>query len=215
MSNIHELFDEFQEHLLKDDKPSQYFNAKLSTGIFSEIYPFTLLGNLIKTEQEPKHHPEGNVWIHTLMVVDECAKVRAKSEDARVFMWAALLHDLGKANTTSFRKGKITAYNHDKVGKDLAIEFLRACTEDTKLIEKVSKLVRWHMQILFVVKDLPFAETKNMMQEVSLDEIALLSICDRLGRGELTNQKIQEEEHNIEVFMRKCQEYAKKIHSNK
>ena len=210
MDNIHKLFNEFEEHLLNDDMPSEYFNNKLATGIFFEIYPFTLLGNLIKTEQEPKHHPEGNVWIHTLLVVDECAKVRAKSEDARTFMWAALLHDLGKAPTTSIRKGKITSYNHDKVGRELSIEFLQACTDDVKLIEKVSKLVRWHMQTLFVVKDLPFAEIKSMLSEVSLDEIALLSVCDRLGRGELTDKKIQEERTNIEIFIKKCKEHAER-----
>lgn len=209
MNNIHKLFNEFEEHLLKDHKPSEYFNDKLTTGIFYETYPFTLLGDLIKIEQEPKHHPEGNVWIHTLLVVDECARVRTKSEDARIFMWAALLHDLGKAPTTSIRKGKITAYDHDKVGKELSIEFLEACTDDSKFIEKVSKLVRWHMQTLFVVKDLPFAEVKSMLSEVSLDEIALLSICDRLGRGELTEKKIQEERTNIEIFIKKCREHSK------
>ena len=203
MNNVRDLFNEFEEHLLKDDKPSQYFNDKLATGIFF-MYPFTLLGNLIGTKQEAKHHPEGNVWIHTLMIVDECAKVKLKSEDARVFMWAALLHDLGKAPTTSIRKGRVTSYNHDKVGKELVIEFLEACTDDAKFIEKVSKLVRWHMQILFVVKDLPFAEIKAMLSEVSLEEIALLSTCDRLGRGQLTENRILEEKNNVEIFIKKC-----------
>ncbi|MBC8060437.1 MAG: HDIG domain-containing protein [Clostridiaceae bacterium] len=210
MNEIHKIFNEFEEHLLKDDKPSQYFNDKLASGIFFKIYPFTLLGNLIKTEQEPKHHPEGNVWIHTLMVVDECAKVRSRSEDARVFMWAALLHDLGKAPTTAVRKGKITAYDHDKVGKGLSIKFLEAWTDDAKFIEKVSKLVRWHMQTLFVVKDLPFAEIKDMLAEVAIDEIALLSICDRLGRGELSDKKMQEEKTNIEIFIKKCKAFSLK-----
>ena len=173
------------------------------------MYPFTLLGDLIKTKQEPKHHPEGTVWVHTLLVVDECARVKSKSEDAKAFMWAALLHDLGKAPTTTIKKGKITSYNHDKLGEVLSIKFLKACTDDVKLIEKVSKLVRWHMQILFVVKNLPFAEIKNMLSEVSLDEIALLAICDRLGRGELTEKKILEERTNIEMFIKKCKEYAK------
>jgi len=206
MNDIKKTFEEFEEHLLNDDKPSRYFNEKLASGIFSETYPFTLLGDLIKIEQEPKHHPEGNVWIHTLLVVDECAKVRSKSENPRVFMWAGLLHDLGKATTTSIRKGKITAYSHDKVGKKLSKEFLEECTEDVEFIDKVSKLVRWHMQVLFVVKDLPFAEIRNMLSEVSLDEVALLSICDRLGRGKLTEEKIQEEKNNIEIFIKKSKD---------
>ena len=65
------------------------------------------------------------------------------------------------------------------------------------------------MQLLFVVKDLPFAEIKNMLSDVSLDEIALLSICDRLGRGELTENKIREEKANIETFIKKCEKHTK------
>ena len=40
MNDVRELFNEFEEHLLNDDKPSQYFNDKLATGVFSKIYPF-------------------------------------------------------------------------------------------------------------------------------------------------------------------------------
>jgi putative nucleotidyltransferase with HDIG domain len=49
-----------------------------------------------------------------LLVVDEAAKRKAYSTDQRVFMWAALLHDIGKPASTRLRKGRITAYNHDK-----------------------------------------------------------------------------------------------------
>jgi HD superfamily phosphodiesterase len=51
---------------------------------------------LKRVEQQPDHHPEGNVWEHILLVVDLAAEGRHLSEDPRVFMWSALLHDLGK-----------------------------------------------------------------------------------------------------------------------
>lgn len=202
-----EIFDEFEVHLLEDGKPSDYFNEKLETGIFSTKYPFTLLGDLISTGQSPEHHPEGSVWNHTMLVVDNAAKRKHESCDPRVFMWGALLHDLGKAPTTRVRKGKVTSYDHDRVGEKLSIDFLREFTDDDEFMVKVSALVRWHMQILFVVKGLPFADIGKMLSEVPLEEIALLGICDRLGRGKLTPEKIAQEKESVEFFVKKCKAY--------
>ena len=204
------LFEEFHYHLTKAPKPSEYFNEiDEKSNIFSKVYPFTMLGDLKKIEQSPQHHPEGNVWNHTMQVVDMAAQNRQKSREPDVFMWAALLHDLGKAPTTRLRKGRITAYDHDRVGAEMAVRFLREFTQDTVFIDKVSKLVRWHMQILYVVKDLPFANIEKMAEEVSIDEIALLGLCDRLGRQPMSEEKIQEEHRNIERFLQKCRQFSK------
>ena len=201
------IFEEFEKHLMEDKKPSIYFEKAVNNrNIFGE-FPFTLLRDLVDTEQSPEHHPEGNVWIHTMLVVDNAAKVRDLSEDPRAFMWGALLHDLGKAPTTKIRKGKITSYDHDKVGAELCRKFLNEFTEEEEFIEKVIALVRWHMQTLFVIKNLPFGDIKSMSLEVSIKEIALLSQCDRLGRGGISEDKIKEEKENIKTFIRKCEEY--------
>ena len=204
------LFSEFEQHLLEDKKPSEYFNQIVKSDEVSGLYPFTLLRDLIKVPQSPTHHPEGNVWNHTMLVVDNAAQKKHLSQDARVFMWAALLHDLGKAPTTRERKGKITSYDHDRVGMKLAIDFLSEFTRDEDFITKVSVLVRWHMQILFVVKDLPFADIEKMASQASVEEIALLSMCDRLGRGGMTKERHDEEQENIRVFLEKCREHLAK-----
>ncbi len=204
MKKLSETFNEFDFHLVNDAEPSKYLKQLLPSGIFFDVYPFTMLGDLIKVEQSPEHHPEGNVWNHTMMVVDNAAMRRKDSKNPRALMWAALLHDLGKVPTTRVRKGKITAYDHDKAGEKLAAEFLSQLTKEDEFVLKVSKLVRWHMQILFVVKDLPFAEIKKMAEEVSIKEIALLSTCDRLGRGGMTYEKYNEEMENIRIFLEKC-----------
>jgi len=201
------MYGEFEMHLMEDEKPSIYFNKIINNeSIFTE-YPFTLLSSLVEIPQSAEHHPEGNVWIHTMMVVDNAAKVKALSENPRAFMWGALLHDLGKAPTTKIRKGKITSYDHDTVGAELCRKFLETFTDDQEFIKRVTALVRWHMQTLFVMKNLPFGDVKSMSQEISIKEIALLSQCDRLGRGELSKGKIKEEKENIKAFIRKCEEY--------
>ena len=194
-----ELFLEIDNHLLQDKMPSEYFN-QLFDGSIAVDYPLDMLLKLKFTVQSPKHHPEGSVWNHTMLVVDEAAKVKAESKDGRAFMWAALLHDIGKADTTKITKEKITSYNHDKVGAVLAEKFLKEFTSDFNFINAVVSLIRWHMQILYVVNDLPFARIKQMKNETDINEIALFGLCDRLGR--LNADRIKEE-NNIKLFLQK------------
>ncbi len=201
----HQKFIEFETHLLNDDKPSLYFKKLAAIGLLNDTYPFTLLGDLQKVEQSPEFHPEGSVWEHTLLVVDLAAERRHLSENPRVFMWAALLHDLGKAHTTRVRRGKITAYDHDKHGAKLAIDFLKEFTKDKEFISQVSYMVRWHMQILYVIKKLPFADIDKMINEVPPGEIALFSECDRLGRGNMDEKSQQAELANVKFFLQQCQ----------
>jgi tRNA nucleotidyltransferase (CCA-adding enzyme) len=204
LKSLNEIFEEFEKHIMEDKKPSNYFNKTAHENWFINTFPLSLLADLLVTAQSSQHHPEGSVWNHTMMVLDNAAERRAESKNPRAFMWAALLHDLGKAPTTKERKGKITSYDHDKVGEILTIDFLKCFTSDAEFIQVVSKLVRWHMQILFVNKGLPFADIKNMKEETSINEIALLGLCDRLGRGGLTEEKAEEEMKNIQIFVKKC-----------
>ncbi|QNU68624.1 HDIG domain-containing protein [Ruminiclostridium herbifermentans] len=200
MTTIQELFYEINNHLLEDQQPSAYLNEISKTKLF-EVYPFNMLDKLKKTEQSLKHHPEGNVWNHTMLVIDEAAKVKDISKDKKVFMWAALLHDIGKPDTTMIRKGRITSYDHDKLGAELSVRFLSELTDDTAFVKKVSTLVRWHMQILFVVNNLPFADIKGMKKSIDINEVALFGFCDRMGR---THAEHDKEEENIKKFLEKC-----------
>jgi putative nucleotidyltransferase with HDIG domain len=200
MTALLNIFYEMDIHLTEDDQPSLYFIELSSTPIFDQ-YPLNLLKDLKKTNQSPKHHPEGNVWNHTMLVMDEAAKVKEQSSDKRVFMWAALLHDIGKPGTTRIRKGRITSYDHDILGAELAGRFLREFTDDEAFVAKVAAIVRWHMQILFVVKDLPFADIKAMKAQADVRDIALFGLCDRLGR--LSPDRTAEK-NNIKRFLEKC-----------
>lgn len=198
------LLYEMNNHLVLDEKPSEFFNSILDAPIFKE-YPFSLLYNLKETRQSPIHHPEGNAWNHTMLVVDAAAKEKLRSKNQRVLMWAALLHDIGKPSTTKINKEKITSYDHEKVGAILAKEFLKELSTDRVFIEQVSLLIKWHMQILHVAKNMRFADIKGMKEEeVDFSEVALLGYCDRLGRKGVD---VEKEKENIKLFLRKCEEY--------
>lgn len=201
--NLKKLYLDINQHLLEDLKPSIYLNEIYDNVAFKKV-PFDMLYKLKQTEQSKVHHPEGNVWNHVLLVVDEAAKIKDKSKDPNVLMWAALLHDIGKPSTTKNRKGKITSYDHDKVGEELSKQFLNEFTDDVDFIYKVSKLVKYHMQILFVANKLPFADIENMKLETDYKEIALLGFCDRMGRTN-SNKKIEQE--NIKKFLSVCKNF--------
>lgn len=194
-----ELYSDMERHLMNDVLPSKYFLALDDSKL--TVYPFNMFGNLKKTEQSPKFHPEGTVWNHTMLVIDEAAKRKEESSDSRAFMWAALLHDIGKPGSTKVRNGKITSYDHDRLGAKMAGEFLSQFEEDNAFIKKVAALIRFHMHILYVVRSLPFADIKSMKKQISVDDVALLGLCDRLGRVGADTQK---EEEAISLFLEKC-----------
>lgn len=195
------LFLELDTHLQKDAIPSEYLNP-LSAKLEFTVYPFSMLSEMKRTPQSPKHHPEGSVWNHTMLVVDEAAKVREKSRHPRAFLWAALLHDIGKPATTKVRNGRITSYDHDKIGAEQAKEFLKVFTDDEPFILEVYNLVRYHMHILYVLNHLPFGDIPGMLRSVEIEEIALFGLCDRLGRGNV-DRKL--EEAQIKAFIQKSQ----------
>ncbi len=73
--------------------------------------------------------------------------------------------------------------------------------DDGAFIEKVANLIRYHMHILFVLKGLPFADIEGMLRDADVFEVALLGLCDRLGR---TNCDRAAEEENVRRFLEKC-----------
>lgn len=137
-----------------------------------------------------------------MLVIDEAA-ARKPESSGRTFMWAALLHDIGKATTTKMRKGRLTAYNHDIIGAKMAKDFLLDF-ESNEFALDVSALVRWHMQILYLKKSAGLADIASMKREANIRDIALLGLCDRLGRLGVDRRQ---EELNIAEFLRSVNEY--------
>lgn len=195
------------EILLESKTPSKEIIKLIKEGKLDE-QPFDLIKKLSEIDQNRKYHPEGNVLNHVLLVVDEAAKNKNHSKNKEVFMWAALLHDMGKLTTTKLRKGRLTSYNHDVEGEKIAYDILDKLGKDEDFKVKVSKLVRYHMQPLFFDKNLPFFDPSNMLKECDYEEVALLSKCDRLGRGELNESKIKEECDRVENFKNYCKKVS-------
>lgn len=177
MSN---LLRDIIEHLLNDAKPSIYLNNIKET---LKDTPLQILLELEGVEQEKKYHPEGNVLNHILLVVDRAAGIRNYANNPESLMLAALLHDVGKkAATRKNRSGRWISYDHDKIGAELVRKILTTYNIREEQIDKVCTLVRYHMHHLFIIKNLPYGNVESLVQEVDINDMALLFISDRLGR---------------------------------
>lgn len=204
--STNEIRNKVNNILISKENPSKYIKDLIEKGEFNQ-QPFNLIKDLRKIDQNKKYHPEGNVLNHVLLVVDEASKYKNLSKNKEIFMWSALLHDIGKLTTTRVRRGRITSYNHDTEGEKIAYDFLSELgfSEESKI--SISKLVRYHMQPLFYDKNLPFFEPSKMLKDCDYNEIALLSLCDRLGRSKLTSETVNMEKERIDKFKQYCKNH--------
>jgi tRNA nucleotidyltransferase (CCA-adding enzyme) len=112
------IFGEIEKLLLKAKHPSRGLALMKAWGMLPTIAPEVL--PLEATPQDPVWHPEGDVWAHTLQVVDEAAALTDDLADDRprrlAVMLAALCHDLGKPLTTRFEDGRLRSRGHEDAG---------------------------------------------------------------------------------------------------
>ena len=112
------IFGEIEKLLLKALRPSIGLRLMREWGMLKTVAPELL--PLPDTPQEPEWHPEGDVWTHTLLAMDEAAQQIADLDRPRALavMLGTLCHDLGKPATTSFEDGRIRSKGHEEGGLD-------------------------------------------------------------------------------------------------
>lgn len=118
------IWGEFEKLLLKAPRPSIGFALARELGVIARILPE--MEPLYDCPQDPEWHPEGNVWIHTLMVIDEARKRNGDLDRARLatVMLGAVCHDLGKPATTAMIDGRVRSPGHEAAGVPLAATIL-------------------------------------------------------------------------------------------
>ena len=186
------VHEEWRKLLLKAERPSVGLEFLRESGW---LVHFPELKALIGCDQNPEWHPEGDVWTHTLEVVDSAAWARDKvdPEWREAFVFGAMLHDVGKPSTTVFphhveaghfpKERLWTARGHDVAGVEPAESFLRRMTNSKVLIERATRIVREHMQPFGLwdggAKD---AAWKRLHGKIRLDVIGWMCRCDHCGR---------------------------------
>lgn len=174
---------ELEKALLKAAKPSAFFRELRRMG---QLDPwFSEVAALQGVPQNPDYHPEGDVWEHTLLVLDAAAGLRGQASDGFAFMLAALCHDLGKAVTTEVRDGRIVSYGHERAGVPLARELLARLGVGTRVRTYVLNMVELHMAPNALVAQGSGQKAYNRLfdRSCSPSDLLLLARADVLGCG--------------------------------
>ena len=140
--SVERILAELDKILLKSDRPSIAFEFLRETSL---LRFFPEIESMVDVPQEADWHPEGDVFVHTMMVIDEAAGMRRDDDDDRPLMYGALCHDLGKPLTTEHFEGRIRSHNHDTEGVVVTERFLGRLKAPANLIRQVAALVKHHL----------------------------------------------------------------------
>lgn len=188
---------ELEKALLKAPFPSSFFNNLKDMNQLSTWFPE--LKALIGTPQEPSHHPEGDAWTHTMMVLDKAADVRAEVTKPFAFMMSALYHDIGKPSTTTHDEKGYHSYEHHIEGSKMvrSIPYL----QENDLIRYMENMIAKHMEPHLLLKNSTKTTSYCKMFDGSVapQDLIFLAQCDKLGRGsakpwdyDVSREKLQE-----------------------
>jgi len=177
------LWEEWKKLLLK--------GVSISTGLgflkdCGWLQYFPELEALDGCEQEPKWHPEGDVWTHTLHCLDAYANKRTGDDwEDLVVGLAVLCHDFGKPATSyTDETGRIRSPRHDVEGVPVAQRFLKRLTRQKKIFEQVLPLVEQHMRPLALYRDgAGDSAVRRLAARVKrVDRLLRVAHADKFGR---------------------------------
>ena len=192
---------------------------------------FPLLLELSKTEQDKTWHAEGNVAIHTEMVLKELYKIleseasHIKGEKRKILILSALLHDIGKPLVTKPKEIngeiKIVAPKHEEAGANyLAIRILELDLKQSS-VQKILGLVGFHhIPKLLPIKNKDFGDYLNLSLNADLELLYWLELADMRGRicedldkqvDLLEQYRMFSEDYKLWAVKEPCENLLKKI----
>ena len=145
---------------------------------------------LVGVEQPPQFHPEGDVFEHTCIMLDEA---RNPSLELAV---AALLHDVGKPSTQTYAE-RIRFDEHDKAGETIAREICRRLRFSSDQVEQIASLVGSHMRFA-AVQRMKLSTLKRLLalprfaEHLELHRLDCIASHGKLDNYEFLQQKLRE-----------------------
>ena len=184
------IWGEIEKLLLRARRPSIGFALALELGVIERLFPE--LDALVGCPQEPEWHPEGDVWVHTLLVLDE-ARTRIDDLDYPkqvAVMLGAVCHDLGKPATTALLDGRIRSLEHEEQGVAPANALLDRLNvhsmQGYDVRREVIGMVANHLKPgMFAKANPPVGDGayRRLAQKVDLELLARVARSDCEGRG--------------------------------
>jgi len=163
--------DEIHKAMKQSEDPRRFWEVCMKVNALHVIAPELTKFRYISAGPE-EHHGEGDLWTHTMMVVDEMSEIDPKNHDK---LMMALVHDIGKLET---RNEKNTG-GHDKLGVELAEELAEKWRLSNEYKEKMKDACREHMRIFNV----------DPQQESSMRESKVIELVERLDGSKGATQK--------------------------
>ena len=183
------IWGEFEKLLLQAQRPSIGFALARELGVIHQILPE--MEPLYDTPQDAEWHPEGDVWIHTLMVIDKARGLNGDLDRPRLaaIMLGAVCHDLGKPVTTAVIDGRVKSPNHEAMGVEPATRILDRLNVNTldgfDVRAQVIGLVTEHLRPMafFKARDtVTDGAFRRLAQKVDLELLARFARSDCHGR---------------------------------
>lgn len=154
--------------MLTEGGAHRAFRLLDETGLLAEVLPE--IAAMKGVEQPPEYHPEGDVFTHTLLLLEHL------NHPSPTLALGALLHDVGKPRTQTFTD-RIRFNNHDKVGADMARGICGRLRLSNDQTERVVWLVEQHMRF-GALPDMNENKRLRFIREPGFDELAALHRLD-------------------------------------
>jgi tRNA nucleotidyltransferase (CCA-adding enzyme) len=185
--------EEFMKWAVKSAHPGRIAEYLAASGW---MVHFPEIGALAGVPQDPEWHPEGDVSVHTMHVLNAAARIADRETlqgDARaVLLFAALTHDFAKATTTALRdrhgRMRWTAHGHEAAGGPMSWAFLERIGIKSAIIEQVVPLVENHLAHSSLRHDVTPRSVRRLalrLAPASITQLLWLIEADHSGRPPL------------------------------
>ncbi|HWN10767.1 MAG TPA: HD domain-containing protein [Pyrinomonadaceae bacterium] len=184
------IWAEIEKLLLLADRPSRGLGWLHALGALDQLFPE--ISSLIGVPQDPEWHPEGDVFVHTGLVVDRARELIEDLSYPRqvTVMLAALAHDFGKPSTTEFLEGRWRSRGHEEAGVEPTEQFLDRLNLHTlggyNVRAQVVALVRDHLKPGEFYKkrdEVGDGAFRRLARKCELDLLYRVAKADSLGRN--------------------------------
>lgn len=148
------------------------FELMDESGLLKVLLPEVLA--MKGTPQSPDYHPEGDVFVHTMLLLNH---MQTPSE---TLAYGALLHDIAKPVCVRQEEKRITFYGHTEKGAEMATEMLKRLKRSRAAGERVAYLVRNHLRHV-QAPQMRLSTLKRFLREEGIEELLELARLDALA----------------------------------
>ena len=187
------IAEEFMKWAVKSTTPGRIGEYLQATGWMAH---FPEIESLFGVPQDPEWHPEGDVGVHTMHVLNQAASIAERealsADDRAVLLFASLAHDFAKPATTELRErdGRVrwTSWGHEPAGGPMARAFLERIGIKSAIVDRVVPLVENHLAHHSIGREVTPRAVRRLAMRLapaSIAQLVWLIEADASGRPPL------------------------------